>query len=58
MPYTVKKRKGGYAVVKKSTGKTVARPKNMRGVRGYIWHAEHADAAKYRGGNEPDVRRG
>lgn len=39
MPYTVRKTKSGYEVIKKDTGEVVARPKDMKGVRGYIWHA-------------------
>jgi len=43
MPYDVKKTKTGYEVRLKSTGKVVARPKDMKGVRGYIWHATKAE---------------
>lgn len=46
MPYDVVKTKKGFIVKKKDTGEVVARPKNMKGVRGYIWHAEHADSGR------------
>jgi len=39
MPYDVEKTKEGYKVIKKDTGEVVARPKDMKGVKGYIWHA-------------------
>jgi len=44
MPYTLKKVKGGYKVIKKSTGKVVAgkvKPLTLKGAKGYMYHAEN-----------------
>ena len=44
MPYTVNKDgKGGFVVVKKTTGEVVARPKTMAGAKGYMYHANLAE---------------
>lgn len=49
MPYDVRKTKRGYEIIRKADGKVVARPNTIIGVKGYIWHAEHADRSKKNG---------
>ena len=46
MPYSIKKVKGGYKVIKKDTGAIVAgkkKPLSMAGAKGYIYHASKGE---------------
>ena len=45
MPYDVTKDKNGsYVVKKKSTGEVVARPKDEKGLRGFLFHATKGES--------------
>ena len=49
MPYDIKKKKGGYVVIKKRGGKVMAgksQPLTLEAARGYVYHAGHADEGK------------
>lgn len=48
MPYDVSKTKDGYVIKKKDTGEVVARPKDMKGVKGYIYHSTKGEEEEKR----------
>lgn len=43
MPYTFKKQGKKVKVVKKGSGKVVATAKDMKGAKGYVFHASKSD---------------